>query len=224
MMIVRPPSACAILFDLDGTLIDSIELILNSARYAFEKLQRPYPSDAEWLTGLGMPLSTIFRRYAVDEADVQRLIAVYREYQMANHDRLVREYEGTVATLRLLRERGHPIGAVTSKSDATAYRGLAVIGAACLVDTVVGIQSSTRHKPDPEPVEVALTRLDCRAEAAMFVGDSVHDMHAGRAAGVATVGALWGPFTEQDLAPSQPTYLLNQVSELPHLFSRAGNR
>lgn len=207
------------LFDLDGTLIDSIELILNSARYAFEKLDRVYPSDAEWLTGIGTPLTAIFRRYATDDADVRRLIAAYREYQMANHDRLVREYDGTVATLRALRELGHPIGVVTSKSDATAYRGLAVIGAACLVDTVVGIQSSTRHKPDPEPVEVALARLGCRPEAAMFVGDSVHDMHAGRAAGVATVGALWGPFTRQDLEPSQPTHFLTRVSDLPGLLT-----
>lgn len=210
-------AAPAVLFDLDGTLIDSIELILNSARYAFEKLDREYPSDAEWLKGIGTPLSTIFRRFARDEADVQQLIAVYREYQMAHHDRLVREYDGTVATLRALRERGHPIGVVTSKSDATAYRGLAVIGAACLVDTVVGIQSSSRHKPHPEPVEVALARLGCAPERAFFVGDSVHDMEAGRAAGVATVGALWGPFTRQDLAPSHPKYFLNQVADLPQI-------
>ena len=209
----------AVLFDLDGTLIDSVELILNSARYAFEKLQRPYPSDAEWLTGLGMPLSTIFRRYVSDEPGVQQIIAAYREYQMAHHDRLVREYDGTVATLRALRGLGHPIGVVTSKSDAMAYRGLALVGAACLVDTVVGIQSSARHKPNPEPVEIALERLGCQAEGSVFVGDSVHDMEAGRAAGVATVGALWGPFNRADLEPSKPTYFLERVAGLPELIA-----
>jgi pyrophosphatase PpaX len=208
-----------VLFDLDGTLIDSVELILSSARHAFEKVGDIYPSDAEWLTGLGIPLSTIFRRYAASEEQVQRLIGAYREYQMANHDRLVRCYGGTVETLRSLRERGHAIGVVTSKSDAMALRGLALVGAACLVDTVVGIQSSARHKPHPEPVEVALARLDSRPDEAVFVGDSVHDMEAGRAAGVATVGALWGPFSQSDLEPSQPTYFLNQVSELPRLLA-----
>jgi phosphoglycolate phosphatase-like HAD superfamily hydrolase len=76
-----------ILFDLDGTLIDSIELILNSARHAFHKLDRTCPPDEEWLAGVGIPLFTMFRRYARDEADCAALIAAYREYQVIHHDR-----------------------------------------------------------------------------------------------------------------------------------------
>ena len=87
---VRP---LAVLFDLDGTLIDSIELILNSARHAFRDRRGYVPSDAEWLTGVGIPLATMFRRYTRDDAEVDALIAKYREYQLANHDRLVRGYE-----------------------------------------------------------------------------------------------------------------------------------
>jgi pyrophosphatase PpaX len=79
-----------VLFDLDGTLIDSIELILSSARYAFEKLGREYPSDTEWLAGVGIPLFTMFGRYARDESDSAAFIAAYRQHQLANHDRLVR--------------------------------------------------------------------------------------------------------------------------------------
>src|SRR5215204_4628477 len=88
-----------ILFDLDGTLIDSIELILNSARYAFEKLERICPPDEEWLAGVGIPLFTMFRRYARDEADCAALIGAYREYQLAHHDRLVRCYADVVDTV-----------------------------------------------------------------------------------------------------------------------------
>ena len=121
-----------VLFDLDGTLIDSIELILSSARYAFAKYDRVAPSDAEWLTGVGIPLRTMFGRYASDAADCERLIQAYREYQMPNHDRLVRAYDGVVDTVHELRARGHDVGVVTSKSESLALRGLACAGLASL--------------------------------------------------------------------------------------------
>src|SRR5512132_3228504 len=129
----RPP---AVLFDLDGTLIDSIELILNSARFAFEKLGRECPPDDEWLAGVGIPLFTMFRRYARDEADCSALIAAYREYQLANHDRLTRCYDEVVETVAEFRARGHEIGIVTSKSEALAIRGLAAVGLARYMDTI----------------------------------------------------------------------------------------
>ena len=110
----------AVLFDLDGTLIDSIELILNSARYAFEKLGRVTPPDEEWLAGVGIPLFTMFGRYARDDADKAALIAAYREYQLEHHDRLVRCYDEVVDTVTALRARGHEIGIVTSAQAKSA--------------------------------------------------------------------------------------------------------
>src|SRR3954470_7894443 len=108
--------ATAVLFDLDGTLIDSIELILNSAKHAFVGRDGHVPSDAEWLTGVGIPLTTMFRRYARDDSEIEALIARYREYQLAHHDRLVRCYESVVETVDALKQRGHPLGIVTSKT------------------------------------------------------------------------------------------------------------
>lgn len=203
-----------ILFDLDGTLIDSIELILNSARYAFEKLDRDCPTDEEWLSGVGIPLFTMFRRYARDEADCGTLIAAYREYQLIHHDRLTRCYDQVTETVEILRDRGHDIGIVTSKSEALALRGLALVGLARHMDTIVGCDSSTRHKPDPEPVRIALHRLDASPEDAIFVGDSVHDVIAGNAAGVHTAAALWGAFKRADLEPGEPNAWLESVSEV----------
>ena len=207
-----------ILFDLDGTLIDSIELILNSARYAFEKLDRPSPPDEEWLAGVGIPLFTMFRRYARDEADCAALIAAYREYQVAHHDRLTRCYDEVVATVETIKVRGHQIGVVTSKSESLALRGLAHVGLASLMDTIVGCDSSTRHKPDPEPVRIALHRLDTEPEHAIFVGDSVHDVLAGNAAGVHTAAALWGAFKRADLAPGEPNAWLESISDVVTLL------
>lgn len=215
-------SAPAILFDLDGTLIDSVELILNSARYAFTKLERRCPSDEEWLTGLGIPLVTMFTRYAKDEADTAALIAAYREYQLAHHDRLIRCYDGVVDAVIELRCRGHEIGIVTSKSEYLALRALNLVGLARHVDTIVGCDGSSRHKPDPEPVLIALRRLGYAPPEAMFVGDSIHDMLAGNAAGVRSVAALWGPFRRSDLEPGSPNTWLESVSDL--LTLSAGGR
>jgi pyrophosphatase PpaX len=209
-----------VLFDLDGTLIDTIELILNSARYAFEKLDREAPSDSEWAAGIGIPLFTMFGRYARDAADQAALIAAYREYQLANHDRLTRCYTDVVDTVAMLAERGHELAIVTSKSEALALRGLTHVGLARFMDTIVGCDGSTRHKPDPEPVQIALHRLACAPEDAIFVGDSVHDILAGNAAGVTTVAATWGAFRRSDLEPGQPDFYMESISELIGLVER----
>ena len=211
----RPPRPAAVLFDLDGTLIDSIDLILKSAIYAFDKCGFAAPSAAEWLAGVGRPLPIMFRHFAPrGDDDVPVLIAAYREFQMANHDALVHAYAGIPEMLGALAERGHPLAIVTSKTDALAARGLAHTGIDKFFDTIVGMDSCTRHKPDPEPVMIALDRLGYAPGEAWFVGDSVHDMESGNAAGVATIGALWGPFGAEDLAPSKPRHLAHRVQDV----------
>jgi pyrophosphatase PpaX len=210
----------AVLFDLDGTLIDSIELIVNSARHAFEKCGHPMPSAEEWVADLGLPLRAMFGRFITDDALMDDLVAGYREYQLANHDRLVRPYEEVESTLDTLHRRGYALGVVTSKGEPLAHRGLAHVGLDGFFDVVVGLESCTRHKPDPEPVRIALDRIGIGPEAAVFVGDSPHDMAAGRAAGVTTIAALWGPFSRAQLASSDPDYYIERIGELLSLLDQ----
>jgi pyrophosphatase PpaX len=209
------PSTTAVLFDLDGTLIDSIELILRSMRHAFAARGATVPSDAEWLAGVGTPLPAMFAQFAERESQVADLISSYREFQLEHHDLLVHAYDAVEETLTLLRDKGYPLGVVTSKSDWLARRGLEHVGVAHLFDTIVGCDSCTRHKPHPEPVLIALDRLGCAASRAVFVGDSVHDIEAGNAAGVVTVAALWGPFTREQLEPARPHRYLERLRDLP---------
>ena len=207
----------AVLFDLDGTLIDSIELILNSARHAFEGRDGHVPGPAEWLTGVGIPLVTMFERYTQDRAEVDALIARYREYQMEHHDRLVRCYDSVLETVDFIRAAGHPVGIVTSKAVWLARRGLDHVGLGPHFDLIIGCDSCTRHKPDPEPVLLALERLGYEPSEAVFVGDSVHDIHAGNAAGVKSVSvcpvtrsrqpaliSTKGPHSAGNVRPSRP--------------------
>ncbi len=212
----------AVLFDLDGTLIDSIDLIVNSAVHAFEKCGQAAPTREEWVADLGLPLRAMFGRFITDDALMAELVAGYREYQLANHDRLVRPYDEVEATLRTLHERGFALAVVTSKAEPLAHRGLAHVGLEGFFDVVVGLESCTRHKPDPEPVRTALDRLGLSREAAAFVGDSPHDMNAGRAAGVTTIAALWGPFSRAQLAASEPDYYIERMSELLGIVDRLG--
>lgn len=189
----------AVLFDLDGTLIDTVELILSSARYAFADRDGPRPTDAEWSTGLGTPLVTQFREWARDEDEVRHLVSRYREFQLANHDNLTRPYAGMREALDELRAAGFQLGIVTSKLNALARRGLTCTGIDGRIDCIIGCDDTTKHKPDPEPVFVALAKLGIAPERAAFVGDSPFDIAAGNAAGVYSVGALWGPFPRREL-------------------------
>ena len=211
-----------VLFDLDGTLIDSVGLILESMRHAFDSLGLAAPSDAQWTAGIGTPLVIQLREFARDDAEVGELVVRYRNYQREHHDRLTQPFPGVADTLRALRAQGHRTAIVTSKAEEIANRSVAHTGLASLIDTVVGVESCTRHKPDPEPVHVALERLGARPERALFVGDSPHDIASGNAAGVASVAALWGPFSRADLEPSRPAHWLTRFDELPALVQALG--
>jgi pyrophosphatase PpaX len=161
----------------------------------------------------------MFRGYVTEEAHVTELIAAYREHQLAHHDLLVRCYSDIADTLALLSARGHPMAVVTSKSDALARRGLEHSGILEFFRSIVGFEATTRHKPHPEPVLTALERLGYEPFEAAFVGDSVHDVEAGNAAGVLTVAALWGPFTREQLAPANPQRFAESPGALLQLVS-----
>jgi pyrophosphatase PpaX len=209
----------AILFDFDGTLVDSIELILTSARFAFQEYEGRVPTDDEWRAGIGRPLVDAFRDFVDNEVEVTRLVARYREFQMLHHDRLLRAYDGVVDTIRALATAGHPMALVTSKPDFLARRGLEVIGLDDAIPVVVGCDTCTRHKPHPEPVERALALLGVSAEDAIFVGDSPHDVASGRAAGVFTVGVTWGAFRAEAMRRSGADVVIDNISELAGVVS-----
>ena len=215
-----PRKLPAILFDLDGTLIDSIELILSAARHAFSLRDGPAPSDAEWTALIGTPLADQFRRFAATPEEFEMLLARYREFQREHHDRMVRCYDGVPEVVRMLRAAGHPIAIVTSKAEAMAMRALRHVALDAQIDLLVGSDATSRHKPFPDPVLHALERLDVRATDAIFVGDSPHDIAAGNAAGVTTVGALWGPFARETLEAAGASYVIDDIRALGGVLER----
>lgn len=208
------------LFDLDGTLINSVRLILDSYHYTTRKHALPQHTDAEWLAGLGTPLRVQFAPYADTPERMAELIASYREYNLANHDQQVTPYPGVVDAMRALHARSVRLGLVTSKNRSGAERGLRVAGLDGIFEVIVGSDDVVNPKPAAEPVLKALTLLGVGAAGAVYIGDSVHDMESGRAAGVKTAAVLWGPFGREELSRTRPDWWLERPGELVGLLER----
>lgn len=207
----------ALLFDLDGTLIDSIGLLLDCMEFAFsERTHRP--TRAEWLAGIGTPLRTQLAEWSADEGDIEVLVTKYRDFQDLHLERLTTLYPGVRDCLDWARERGHPLAIVTSKGKGMTARSLTHVGIDQLFDTIVTYEETTRHKPLADPVLLACERLGVAPADAIFVGDSPHDMFSGRAAGSRTAAALWGPFRRDELEPAEPTHWLGNIEELRNLI------
>jgi len=209
-----PPDIDTVLFDLDGTLIDSIELILASYRYTMRLHLGHAPDDALWLAGIGTPLRIQLTEFAQGPEQAEAMLGSFRQFNIENHDRMVRAYPGTSPTLETLRARGIKLGLVTSKVRVGADRGLRLCGWQEHFSAIVCSDNVTRAKPAPEPVLLALQLLDSTPDRAVFVGDSLHDMESGRDAGVRTAAALWGPFDRDHLTVSKPDYWLDKPTEV----------
>jgi pyrophosphatase PpaX len=209
----------AILFDLDGTLVDTVPFILAAVRHAFDGYGR-CPTDAEWVAGIGTPLRAQLEGFADHPEDVPLLQERYRAFWLAEHDARTRCFPGALEAVVSLTAAGHPIGVVTAKLEAGAHRTLRHTGLLPHVGAVVGADSCACAKPHPEPVLLALSRLRRRPEEALLVGDSPHDLAAGRAAGTRTAAALWGACSRDALSREAPDHLLDDVGQVLPLVAR----
>ena len=208
----RPIST--VLFDLDGTLLDSIRLIIDSYHHSLATHGLPARSDDQWLAGIGTPLRVQFGDWAHDPVLFEALIGTYRDFNISNHDARVAGYPGVFETVTEIKRRGFRTGLVTSKQKAGAERGLRFLKLDGLMDVVIAADDVINPKPHPEPLLLASKRLGTDPTASVYVGDSVHDMRSGRAAGMTTAAALWGPFSREDLSPTRPDYWLERPADL----------
>jgi pyrophosphatase PpaX len=214
------PRLQTVLFDLDGTLIDSIRLILDSYHHTLTQHNLPPRTDEDWLKGVGTPLAVQFSEWRKSPEVLEALIATYRQYNLKHHDNMVTVYPGVLEAVREIKAAGIPTGLVTSKNRLGALRGLKLVGLEALMDVLVCADEVTNPKPHPEPVEKAVALLGADPASTVYVGDSIHDMHSGRAAGVKTAAALWGPFGRDHLESASPDYWLEVPGDLVALLVR----
>lgn len=201
-----------VLLDLDGTVIDSVGLIREAHRHAVTSVLGENLSDERLVANVGRPLIDQMRAFSPERAE--ELLRVYREWNHANTDALLRPYPGLDALLDELAADGRTLGIVTSKSGPTVDLAWKVVPLRDRFDVVITSEDTERHKPEPDPVLAALARLGRPAEGACYVGDAPFDLRAGRAAGVATIGVTWGFFTREALEAEDPDLIVDTPAEL----------
>lgn len=201
----------AVLFDLDGTLVDSLPLIRYSFRRVFDDLGLEW-DEARVMGTVGLPLIEAARSFAGDRAE--EFFRLYLAHQMVKHDEYIKLFPGTEDMLCRVRELGLKTGIVTSKRRFMAEKALSLLSIGQLIDTMVALEDCCAHKPDPLPVATALQRLDMLPDEALFVGDSWYDMNSGRSAGVTTVGVTWGMADRPSLARCNPDFIAEGWGDL----------
>jgi pyrophosphatase PpaX len=179
-----------VLFDLDGTVIDSGAIILASMRHAAREVLGAEVADEELMAAVGGPgLEAQMRALAPDRVD--ELVTVYRAHNEPLHDELAC-CAGMEDVLVRLKDEGHRLGIVTAKRRKTVELAFARLPIEHLFETVVGGDETEHHKPHPEPLLLALERLGARPEEAAYVGDAPFDVKAANAAGLYAVAVSWG--------------------------------
>lgn len=154
----------AVLFDLDGTLLDTHDLLLATFRYTARTVLREAIPDERLMAKVGQPLNTQMWDFTDDPAVHEELCRVYREYNAEVHDDMIRLFDGTVPMLERLKEAGLPLAVVTSKRHEVAMRGLDLFGLTGYFDFLIGSDDWPEHKPHPGPVAHGCERLQARSE------------------------------------------------------------
>jgi pyrophosphatase PpaX len=206
----------AVLFDLDGTLIASIDHIVECWQHTVRTCLGREITREEVLPTLGRTLYDAFEEIAPGRS--QEMYAAYRAYQTITHDTAITLVPGTKETLVRLKDAGMLLGVATSKGIPAATRGLNLFGLTPFFDTLVTIEDSERHKPYPDPLLVASQRLGVPPAEMIYIGDALVDIKAGKAAGMRTAWVTWGSGTLDEIDSLHPDYKFDSMEDLLSLL------
>jgi len=205
-------SVHGVLFDLDGTLVDSIDLIVACFAHTYHTHLGATLSREAIVATIGRPLIEALEDTAPGRGS--ELFATYSAYNEVHHDVLMRPYPAAREGARALRARGLPLGIVTSKRRAGALRALRLYDVEPLFPVVVALEDTERHKPAPDPLLAGARQLGLPPASVLYVGDSVYDVRAAQAAGMPVAAALWGAGGADELRALGPDLLLADPGDL----------
>lgn len=200
-----------VLFDLDGTLIDTNELIIASFLHTFEQYGKKL-SRKEAIDFIGPPLRDSFEQ--VDPEQAESMMASYREHNLQHHDDYVTAFPNVIETLERLKKNNIQLGIVTTKISSTVDMGLNVTGLGNYFKTIITMDDVTNAKPHPEPIEKAMKALQANPDSTLMVGDNQHDIDAGKNAGIQTAGVAWSLKGRARISELNPTYMLDDMRDL----------
>ncbi|WP_342432968.1 pyrophosphatase PpaX [Neobacillus sp. FSL H8-0543] len=205
-----------ILFDLDGTLIDTNELIISTFLHTLGKFYPNKYQREDVLPFLGPTLHETFG--AMDAERVEEMVSDYRKYNVENHDLMVKEFAGVFETVETLKEKGYKLAIVTTKREDVSLKGLRLTKLDRFFDVIVAYDHVKKVKPDPEPIMLALEKLGSTPEETLMVGDNFHDILAGKNAGTKTAGVAWSIKGRDYIAKYEPDYILENMADLISLL------
>jgi pyrophosphatase PpaX len=202
----------AALFDFDGTLVDTTEMIYQGMRHAASTvLGRDDIPRETLLANVGQPLPRQMELMDAEKAGL--LLEAYRHHHEENHDALIQEFPRVAQALSRLRSAGIRVAVVTSKRQVSVEMALNNFPELRnVVDRFVTMEDTNEHKPHPEPLWRGLELLgDVPKEEAAYVGDSPFDVEAAKAAGLTSVAVSWGAFSEDRLREAEPDHLVSDI-------------
>ena len=206
----------AILFDFDGTLLDSIDVIADSWRYTVNHFtDRGITDDEIYLTMGEMLIDSM--RWLMPEIDPEEALEFYRKYQREIFLDEIKLFEGTEEVLRALKANGYKTAIVTSRLEGSTHKAIKKFGLEDLFDAVLTANDTKIFKPNPEPLYMVLDMIDSRPDEAIFIGDTVHDIDAGKAAGVYTILVDWAlqlPPGEKRESATQADLVIKKLTDI----------
>lgn len=205
-----------VLFDLDGTVANTIPLILESYAHATRTVLGRSAPPEETRNWIGQTLRDTFEERYPHVSD--ELLTAYRTWNEANLERLIRRYEGMAELLADLQDAGLTTGIVTSKRRNPAEATLSGVGLAGRVPVLTAMEDTTRHKPAADPLLHALGRLERRPDECVYVGDATFDVRCATAAGADAVAVTWGAGYADELAAENPLAVVDTVDSLRELL------
>lgn len=211
------PIPGTVLFDLDGTLANTIPLIVATFKRTVGQTLGWEPSFEQCKEWIGRSLSETFTALSPEHAD--ELMVRYLEWNLANHRAYVTAFDGVSGLIGALAASDRRFGVATSKRYDSALLTLDCVGLTGRVRLLATEEDTAAHKPSPEPLLFALRRLQSDADDAVYVGDAVVDLQAAHAAGVRAIGVTWGAASEDELRAAEPEALVHDVAELRALLA-----
>lgn len=211
-MPVTTPRWQTVIFDLDGTLADTIPLIVASYQHAFRTVLGEEVEEVRARAWIGRPLLPALLEESPERG--VELDLAYREWNLANTARLIRRYEGVPELLAALHTAGVRSAVATSKRRETARLALEGVGIDGMVEVAAGLEDTTRHKPEPDPLLHAAAALGVDPADCVYVGDAAVDVLAAKAAGMAAVAVTWGAGERDALVAAGPEVVLDTVPDL----------
>lgn len=216
-----------VMFDFDGTIMDTNDIILNSWNYTFNKLRGHDADKKQMLEHFGEPLELSMKIFFGAEGDtVKEYIDIYRSYQTDNFVNDIKLFPGVPEMLESLKNAGYTLALVTSRLKHTTMQGVEKFGLDKYFDVVITANDCTKHKPDPQPINITLEKLGKTPEEAVMVGDTVMDLGCAGNAGVTSVLVGWSMALPPEKAASEaaPDYILKDAADMLPFLEKLNNK